>query len=92
MKARGGGGAAAWVTGFLAAPGTQGSWCLGQQEICALEGYGNQYLPICSSILAWRTPLTEKPDSPQGRKESDTTEGTLHTDARLFLPVAALPQ
>jgi len=31
-----------------------------------------------SSILAWRIPWTEKPGglSPQGRKESDTTEAT----------------
>ena len=27
-----------------------------------------------SSILAWRIPWTEEPSSPQGRKESDTTE------------------
>jgi len=33
MKARCGGGAAAWVTGVLAAPGTQGNWRLGKQEI-----------------------------------------------------------
>ena len=33
VKARCGGGAAAWVAGVLAAPGTQGSWQLGQQEI-----------------------------------------------------------
>ena len=33
MRARRGGGAAAWVVGVLAAPGTQGSWLLGQQEI-----------------------------------------------------------
>ena len=33
VRARCGGGAAAWVTGALAAPGTQGSWRLGQQEI-----------------------------------------------------------
>jgi len=26
-------GAAAWVAGVLAAPGTQGSWRIGQQEI-----------------------------------------------------------
>ena len=32
FKARCGGGAAAWVAGALAAPGTQGSWQLGQQE------------------------------------------------------------
>ena len=33
VRARCGGGAAAWVAGALAAPGTQGSWRLGQQEI-----------------------------------------------------------
>ena len=33
MRARCGGGAAAWVTGVLAAPGTQGNWQLGQQDI-----------------------------------------------------------
>ena len=33
VRARYGGGAAAWVTGVLAAPGTQGDWWLGQQEI-----------------------------------------------------------
>ena len=33
IRARCGDGAAAWVTGVLAAPGTQGSWQLGQQEI-----------------------------------------------------------
>jgi len=33
VRTRCGGGAAAWVTGVLAEPGTQGSWRLGQQEI-----------------------------------------------------------
>ena len=33
VRARCGGGAAAWVAGILAAPGTQGSWQLGQQGI-----------------------------------------------------------
>ena len=33
VRARCGGGTAAWVTGVLAAPGTQGSWWLGQQEV-----------------------------------------------------------
>ena len=33
MRARCGGGAAAWVAGVLAAPGTQGGWWLGQQKI-----------------------------------------------------------
>ena len=33
VRARCGGGAPAWVAGVLAAPGTQGSWWQGQQEI-----------------------------------------------------------
>ena len=33
VRARCGGGAAAWASGVLAAPGTQESWRLGQQEI-----------------------------------------------------------
>ena len=33
VRARCGGGAAAWVAGVLAAPVTQGSWQLGQREI-----------------------------------------------------------
>ena len=33
VKARCGGGVAAWVSGVLAAPGTQGSWRLGQKEL-----------------------------------------------------------
>ena len=33
VRARCGGGAAVWVAGVLAAPGTQGSWRLKQQEI-----------------------------------------------------------
>jgi len=32
-RARCGGGAASWVAGVLAAPGTQGIWQLEQQEI-----------------------------------------------------------
>ena len=38
MRARCGGGAAAWIAGVLAAPGTQGSWWLGQQEIQCSDG------------------------------------------------------
>ena len=33
VRARCGGGAAAWVTEVLAGAGTQGSWRLGQEEI-----------------------------------------------------------
>jgi len=57
VRTRYGDGAAAWVARVLAAPGTQGSWQLRQQEIYALEGYDNQYWTIHSSILAWRTSL-----------------------------------
>ena len=36
------------------------------RKYSALEGYGNQYWPIHSSMLAWRTTLlTEKPGRPQ---------------------------
>ena len=41
VRARCGGGAAAWVAGVLAAPGTQGSWWLGSRKFSALQGYGN---------------------------------------------------
>ena len=37
-----------------------GSWWLGQQENSALEGYGYQYWPICSTFLACRTPLPDR--------------------------------
>ena len=48
---------------------------------------GNQYCPICSSILSWRKPLTEKPDRAQptgsqrvGHGQSDP----VCIDARFF--------
>ena len=43
-----------WQHQVLRGVGSQGS-----RKYSALEGYGNQYWPICSGILAWRTPLTE---------------------------------
>ena len=66
-RARYGGGAAPWVTGVLAAPVDSGGLAARAAENIVLwKGYGNQYWPICSSILAWRTPsLTEKPGRPQ---------------------------
>ena len=46
-----------------------------------------------SSILAWRTPLTEKLGSPQGFKELDMTKVTLRAQMQdYFLLVATLPQ
>ena len=78
VRATFGGCAAAWVTGVLAAPGTQGVGGYGSRKYSALEGYGNQYWPIHSGILAWRT-VPDKPGRPQatGFAESDTTKVTL---------------
>ena len=62
------------VTGVLAAPGIQGSWRLGSRKYSGLEGDGNLYWPIYSSILAWRTPfLTEKSGRPQSTGSQSRT-------------------
>ena len=69
---------------------------LGNRKYSALEGYGNQYWLIRSSILAWINPsLAEKLGRPQstglqrvGHDQSDP--GCIGT--RLFWLVAALPQ
>ena len=71
-----------------------GGW--GSRKYSALEGYGNQYWLIRSSILAWINPsLAEKLGRPQstglqrvGHDQSDP--GCIGT--RLFWLVAALPQ
>ena len=50
VRARCGGGAAAWVTGVLTAPGTLGSWWLGQQEIqCSRR----VWQPVLASTLQY---------------------------------------
>ena len=57
-----------WQHQLLKGFGGQGS-----RKYSALEGYGNQYWPIGSSVLAWRTPsLTEKPGRPQSQFSSVT--------------------
>ena len=79
-----------WQHQVLRGVGGQGS-----RKYSALEGYGNQYWPICSSILAQRAPLTEKPGRPQSTgmqrvgHDQNNPEGI---DASFFLPVEALPQ
>ena len=70
MRARCGGGAAACVAGVLAAPGTQGSWRLGQQEI---QCFRRVWLPVLAntiqdSCLENPTSLTEKPGRPQSTR------------------------
>ena len=97
-------GFALWGSGAEAMQllGSQGFWqhqvlrgagSSGSRKYSALEGYGNQSWPTGSSILAWRTPLTEKPGRPQstgiqrvGHYRSDPG----HKQARYFLPVAVL--
>ena len=79
-----------WQHQVLRGVGGQGS-----RKYSALEGYGNQYWPIHSSVLAWRAPLTEKPGRPQStglqRVGHDRSIPCLHR-CKIFLPVAALPQ
>ena len=60
MRARCGGGTTDGVAGVLAVPGTQGVGGQGSRKYSALKGYGNQYLPNHSSILAWRISLTDR--------------------------------
>ena len=60
MRARCGGGAAAWVTGVLAAPGTQGTWWLGQQEIWCSR---RVWQPVLASTLQYsglENPLSDR--------------------------------
>jgi len=75
-----GGGTAAWVAGILAAPGTQGSWQLGQQEIQYSRGV---WQPVLANKLQYSS-LENPTDrslaghSPQGCQELDMTKVTLH--------------
>ena len=81
LSARCGHGAASWVTGALAAPGTQGSWWLGQQEICCSIRVATH-----STTLAWRTPRQRSLAglSSQGHKDLVTTEPTHIHRCRTF--------
>ena len=96
MRARCGGDTAAWVTEVLAAPGTQGSWRLGQQEI---EGSRRVRQPVLANTLhysylnnppPWQRSL--EGHSLQGRRVRYYRSNPACTDARLSLPVAALSQ
>ena len=83
VRARCGGGAAAWVAGFLAAPATQRSWWLGQQEIKYSRRVWQQAMAntLPYSCLENPTPWQRSlaGHSLQGRQESDTTKATLCT-------------
>ena len=88
VKTRCGGGAAARVAGVLAAPGTQGSWQLGQHEIsCSRRVWkpvlANTLQYSCLETLPlWQISLAGH--SLQGHKELDTTEATLSTQMEGF--------
>ena len=73
VRARCGGGAAAWVTGVPAAPGTQGCWLLGQQEIqCSRR----VWQPVLAHTLLYsclENPPTEKPGRPVYRVAKSRT-------------------
>ena len=81
-EAQCGGGVAAWLTGVLAASGTQGSWRLEQQEIqCARR----VWQPVLANTLQYSCLENSPPQqrslaghSPQGRKVSDMIKTTLH--------------
>ena len=83
-----------WQHQVLRGVGSQGS-----RKYSVLEGYGSQYWPIRSSILAWRTPLSDR-EAWQATVYRVAKSWTLpkqpcthrHKIFLFFLPVAALPQ
>ena len=96
LRARCGGGAAAWVAGILATPGTQGSRHLGQQEIQCSRWV---WQPVLANTLQYscleNPTLAEKPGRPQStglqRVETQLKWHCVHR-RETFLPVADLPQ
>ena len=88
VRARCGGGAAAWVARVLAAPGTQESWGLGQQEIqCSRRvwqpGLANILQYFClEKPPPWQRSLAGH--SLQGRKVRHYRSDPACIDARLF--------
>ena len=87
VRPRCGCGAAAWVVGVLAAPGTQRGWWLGQQEIQCCR----RVWPICSSVLAWRTPLPDREawqaKSTGLQRVRHNWSDSVHIDTTLFQPL-----
>ena len=97
MRARCGGGAAAWAAGVLEAPGTQGSWRLGKKGIkCSRRVWQPVYGQYAPVFLPGESPsLTEKPSWPQStgsQRVGHYQSNPARIDGRRFLPVAALPQ
>ena len=98
VRARWGGGAAAWVAGVLAAPSTQGNWQPGQQEIqCSRR----VWQPVLANMLQYscleNPPPWHKPGRPQSavhrvaKSQTWPKQPCVHR-CKTFLPVAALPE
>ena len=95
VRARCGGGAAAWLAGVLAAPASQGSWWLGQQEIQCSRRW---WQPVSANTLQYSCLENPSPrqrslpvHSLQGRRVRHYWSDPACIGARIFLPVAALP-
>ena len=95
-RARCGGGAAAWVAGVLAAPGTQGSWWLGQQEIqCSRRGWQPVLADTLQDSCLEKPPNREAWQATVYRVTNNQTlpkQPWVHRHKICFLPVAILPQ
>ena len=76
MRARCGGDAAAWVTGVLAAPGTQRSWQLGQQEILCSR---RVWQPVLANTLQYS--CLETPPPPPLLPDREAWQTTVYRDA-----------
>ena len=96
VRARCGGGAAAWVTGVLAAPGTQRSWWLGQQEIQCSRRIWKPVLANTAQHFCLENPppwqRSLKGQSTRSQRVRHDWRNPVHIEARLFLPMATLPQ
>ena len=71
-----GGGATAWVTGVLAAPGTQRSWQLGQQEILCSR---RVWQPVLANTLQYS--CLETPPPPPLLPDREAWQTTVYRDA-----------
>ena len=95
MRARCGDGTAAWVIGALAAPGTQGSWWLGQEEIQWSTRVWQLVLASMRQYSCLENPLTEAWQATVYRLQREGCDGSDPASAMMqdyFLAVAALPQ
>ena len=88
VRAKWGGGAAAWVTGVLASPGTPGGWWLGQQGIQCSGRVWQQVMSntlqysCLDNISPWQRSLAGH--SPQGHRAGHDPSNPVCIEARRF--------